>query len=47
MESTTQLDGESENRGSVDTNISIRDLVDTYMVPFQACVEVGKVSGLM
>lgn len=47
MEFTTQLDGESENRGSVDSNISMRDLVDTYMVPFQACVEVGKVSGLM
>ena len=47
MEFTTQKDGESENRASVDSNISMRDLVDSYMVPFQACVEVGKVSGLM
>ena len=43
MEFTTQKDGETENRGSVDSAISMRDLVDSYMVPFQACVEVGQV----
>ena len=47
MESTKQKDGEMENRESVDSNITMRDLVDSYMVPFQQCVEKGKVSGLM
>ena len=47
MESTREKDGEAENRGTVDSNITMRDLVDSYMVPFQQCVEKGKVSGLM
>ena len=38
MEFTTQKDGETENRGSVDSNITMRDLIDTYMVPFQVCL---------
>lgn len=47
MESTTEPDGESENRGAVDSNITQQDLLDSYLPPFQACVEQGKVSGLM
>jgi len=47
MESTTQLDGESWDRQHYDAAVTQRDLVDSYMVPFQACVEKGRVSGLM
>ena len=47
MESTTEPDGESENRGAVNSNVTQQDLLDSYMVPFQDCVEQGKVSGLM
>lgn len=47
MEDTTEPDGESENRGAVNSNVTQQDLLDSYMVPFQACVEQGKVSGLM
>ena len=39
MESTTEPDGESENRGSVDENITMQDLVDSYMPPFNDCVQ--------
>jgi len=34
-------------RYSADPNITMQDLVDSYMAPFQACVEKGKVSSLM
>ena len=47
MESTTEPDGENENRGAVDSNVTQQDLLDSYMAPFQDCVEQGKVSGLM
>ena len=47
MEGTTEPDGESENRGAVNSNITQQDLLDSYMPAFQACVERGKVSGLM
>jgi beta-glucosidase-like glycosyl hydrolase len=47
MESTTQPDGEHNDRQHVDTTVSMQDLVDSYMKPFQACVEKGRVSGLM
>eukprot|EP01043_Picozoa_sp_COSAG02_P031085 COSAG02_NODE_2011_length_10119_cov_11.569960_13_plen_235_part_00 len=47
MESTTETDGESFTRHTIDANISMQDLVDSYMPPFQSCVEVGKVSSLM
>jgi beta-D-xylosidase 4 len=47
MESTTEADGESFTRHTIDANISMQDLVDSYMPPFQSCVEVGKVSSLM
>ena len=30
-----------------DANVSMQDLVDSYMPPFQACVEKGRVSSLM
>ena len=39
--------GETWDRTTFDANISMRDLVDSYMLPFQACVEKGHVSGLM
>ena len=34
-------------RYSANPNITTRDLVDTYLAPFQMCVEVGRVSSLM
>ena len=46
MESST-VAGVSWNRHNFNANISKQDLVDSYMAPFQACVEQGKVSGLM
>jgi hypothetical protein len=46
MESST-VAGEHWTRQSFDANISARDLVDSYLLPFQACVEKGKVTGLM
>lgn len=39
--------GENENRGAVDSNVTQQDLLDSYMAPFQDCVEQGKVFGLM
>ena len=47
LENTSEPDGEEEDRQHVNSNVTLRDLVDSYMVPFQACVEKGKVSGLM
>ena len=47
MEQTTEPDGESENRGAVDENITMQDLVDSYLPPFNDCVQKGNVSGLM
>ena len=47
MESTTQKDGEHHDRNHVNSDISMQDLVDSYMKPFQACVEKGQVSSLM
>ena len=38
---------ETFTRHTVDANITRQDLVDSYLAPFQACVEKGKVSGLM
>ena len=34
-------------RHTIDANITMQDLVDSYMRPFQVCVEQGKVSSLM
>jgi len=46
MEHTTE-GGETHTRHNFDENITMQDLVDSYLAPFQACVEKGKVSGLM
>jgi len=35
------------DRNHFDANITMQDLVDSYLLPFQACVEKGEVSGLM
>merc|ERR1719375_1355451 len=40
-------DGESYTRYNIDESIPMQDLVDSYMKPFQACVEKGRVSSLM
>ena len=34
-------------RHDFSATITQQDLVDSYMLPFQACVEKGRVSGLM
>jgi len=47
MEGTTERDGEHEDRQHVDTAVTMQDLIDSYMKPFQSCVEKGRVSGLM
>ena len=39
--------GVHHTRYSADPNITQQDLVDSYLAPFQACVEKGKVSSLM
>jgi hypothetical protein len=38
MEGTTQKDGEHHERQQVDSIVSMQDLIDSYMKPFQACV---------
>merc|ERR1740138_1475354 len=47
MEYTIMKDGESYTRHTIDESIPMQDLVDSYMKPFQACVEKGRVSSLM
>jgi len=47
MDGTTQKDGESHSRQEVDSIITLQDLIDSYMYPFQVCVEKGQVSSLM
>lgn len=46
MEHTTE-GGQTHTRHDFDENITMQDLVDSYLAPFQACVEKGGVSGLM
>ncbi len=46
MEHTTE-GGQTHTRHDFDANITMQDLVDSYLAPFQACVEKGRVSGLM
>jgi beta-D-xylosidase 4 len=46
MEDTTE-GGVKLSRHTIDANITQQDLIDSYLAPFQACVEQGKVSGLM
>ena len=45
MEHST-VSGETWTRHDFDAQITPRDLVDSYMLPFQACVEKGHVSSL-
>ena len=47
MDGTTQKNGIHHDRNHFDATITQQDLVDSYMVPFQACVEKGRVSSLM
>jgi beta-glucosidase-like glycosyl hydrolase len=47
MDGTTEKDGEHHDRNHVDSKISMQDLVDSYLKPFQSCVEKGRVSSLM
>merc|ERR1712159_493466 len=35
------------DRNHYDAAVTMQDLVDSYMLPFQACVEKGRVSGLL
>jgi pre-mRNA-splicing factor SYF2/beta-D-xylosidase 4 len=46
MEHTTE-GGQTHTRHDFSATISQQDLVDSYLSPFQACVEKGRVSGLM
>ena len=46
MDGTTQ-NGIRHDRNHFDAHISQQDLVDSYLLPFQSCVEMGRVSGLM
>ena len=46
MESTTEA-GVFLTRHDFDANVTMQDLVDSYMPAFQSCVEKGRVSGLM
>lgn len=41
------MDGQYLDRFHIDVPVSMRDMLDTYLPPFQACVESGNVSGLM
>ena len=47
MDGTTEADGEHHDRNHVDSEVPMQDLIDSYMLPFQACVEKGKVTSLM
>lgn len=40
-------DGVHHDRNHFDATVTMQDLVDSYMAPFQVCVERGRVSGLM
>lgn len=46
MEHATE-NGVTWTRHNISEPVSMQDLVDSYMLPFQACVEKGRVSGLM
>ena len=46
MESTSEA-GVPYTRHDFDANVNMQDLVDSYMLAFQSCVEKGRVSGLM
>jgi pre-mRNA-splicing factor SYF2/beta-D-xylosidase 4 len=46
MDQTNQ-NGNHHWRSEFNAEVPLQDLVDSYMPPFQACVERGRVSGLM
>jgi beta-glucosidase-like glycosyl hydrolase len=46
MEDSTEV-GQHDDRNHVDTAITMQDLFDSYLPPFQACVEEGRVTSLM
>lgn len=46
MDGTNQ-NGIHHDRNHYDAIITQQDLLDSYMLPFQYCVEQGRVSGLM
>ena len=46
MEHATE-GGQTHTRHDFDANITQQDLIDSYLAPFQQCVEKGKVTGLM
>lgn len=46
MEGST-VAGQTLTRRTIDAQVSQQDLMDSYMVPFQACVEKGQVTSLM
>lgn len=43
----SRVDGVEYKRHNFDAVVSAQDLVDSYLPPFQSCVEEGRVSGLM
>tara|TARA_B110000208_G_scaffold188141_1_gene247276 strand:+ start:812 stop:1441 length:630 start_codon:yes stop_codon:yes gene_type:complete len=47
MESTDDGEGNKHNRQEFDAKVTQQDLVDSYMAPFQDCVEQGEVTSLM
>ena len=47
MDGTTEKDGEHHDRNHVDSIVPMQDLIDSYMLPFQSCVEKGQVTSLM
>jgi beta-glucosidase-like glycosyl hydrolase len=47
MESTDDGEGNVHNRQEFNAIVKQQDLVDSYMAPFQDCVEQGKVTSLM
>jgi len=46
MESSTEV-GVHHWRNEYDAYVPMQDLIDSYLLPFQVCVEKGRVSGLM
>ena len=46
MEHTTE-GGQTHTRHDFNANITQQDLVDSYLAPFQSCVEKAQVSSLM
>jgi len=44
---SSNVDGVQLDRHTFDATVTTQDLIDSYMPPFQACVEAGRVSGIM